>query len=81
MLAPVKPCDNNTGQPSGMFPGSQDRDVDMVVKGGHDCWVAARQVGRRQLILVLEGRAEGGLLEATETTRQFMAAHMKGLLD
>ena len=53
----------------------------MVVKGGHDCWVAARQVGRRQLILVLEGRAEGGLLEASDTVRQFMAAHMKGLLD
>lgn len=66
---------------SGMLRPSQDRDLDILVKGGHDCWVAARRVGWRQLILVLEGRAEGGLLEASESVRQFMTAHMKGLLD
>ncbi len=59
----------------------QDRELDVLVKGAHDCWVAARQVGRRQLILVLEGRAEGGLLEASETARRFMTANMRGVLD
>ena len=52
----------------------------MLVKGGHDCWVAARQLGQRELYLVLErGRGEGGLMEAAETARQFMETHMEGL--
>ena len=51
------------------------------MKEGHDCCIAARQCGERELYLVLEGRGkgEGGLLDAAETARQFMDTHMEGL--
>ena len=60
----------------------QERDEEMLVKGGNDCWVAARQRGHRELYVVLEGRGkgEGGLLEAAETVRQFMQTHFKEML-
>ena len=54
----------------------------MLVKGGNDCWVAARQLGQHELYLVLEGRGkgEGGLLETAETVRQFVDTHMQSML-
>ncbi len=40
----------------------QDADVEVVVRNVGDCWVAGRAAGRRRLVVVLEGRGEGGLL-------------------
>ena len=55
---------------------TQERDEEVLVKGGHDCWVVARQTGQQELHLVLEGRGDGGLLEAAEDTKRFMQTHM-----
>jgi len=40
---------------------AQDADVEMVARGAGDCWVAGRVAGPRSLVVVMEGRGEGGL--------------------
>lgn len=39
----------------------QDADVEVVARGAGDCWVASRVAGPRSLVVVMEGRGEGGL--------------------
>lgn len=58
----------------------QDVDLEVVVKAADsDCWVSGRVVGPRRLVLVMEGRAEKGLLDASTTAARFAAEHTSGI--
>lgn len=58
----------------------EDVDLEVVVRAANsDCWVSGRVVGPRRLVLVMEGRAEKGLLEASTTAAHFAASHTSGI--
>lgn len=58
----------------------QDVDLEVMARAaGGDCWVSGHLVGQRKLVVVMEGRGEGGLQEAAVTTARFAATHTPGL--
>ncbi len=60
--------------------GVQEVEMEAMTCGADsDCWVSGHVVGRRKLVLVMEGRGEGGLQEAAATTARFAATHTPGL--
>ena len=52
----------------------------VIVRGAHDCWVVAKRVSARTIVVVLERRGEDSLLAAAGAADKFIAAHFEGLL-
>jgi len=62
--------------------GGCDADVEVVVRGAHDCWVVSRQtaVGRR-LTAVVEGDKGKGLAGVMDKVQNFCDTEVPGVFD
>ena len=50
---------------------------EVTARGGHDCWVIGKHAAGRELFLVLEGRGEHDLKQASRTSQMFIDKHFQ----
>jgi hypothetical protein len=62
--------------------GGCDADVEVVVRGAHDCWVVGRHTSAgRQLTAVVEGDKDKGLLGCMKRVQDFCDREVPGVFD
>lgn len=62
--------------------GGSDADVEVVIKGGNDCWVVARHTtAGRQLTAVVEGDKDRGVLGVMRRVQAFCDHEVPGVFE